>query len=217
MLWGLLTWRKFSGWFEVKVCNKLLWPWFWTTSLLIFCISVVRNEWEWARAVVGEHLLIQPPSFHSVLISHLQMVRQGEPIPTFFSPKSLRHQALYYLQTEAIKTEWKMEGAGFCLLLFFCKSDNQMASCLQSGQVRKSVCLYPQSRLRMGELPACAQSQVRKRWEWASSSENGCWSLFALTQAAPANEPNEPPACNTFPLSMYSTTCKWFLQHLPMS
>ena len=70
--------------------------------------------------------------------------------------------------TEAIKTEWKMEVAGFCLLLFFCKSDNQMASCLQSGQVRKSVCLYPQSRLRMGELPACAQSQVRKRWEWAS-------------------------------------------------
>ena len=62
-----------------------------------------------------------------------------------------------------------------------------------------------------GELPACAQSRVRIRWEWASSSENGCWSLFALTQPS-SSEPNEPAACNTFPLSMYSTTCKWFLQ-----
>ena len=85
----------------------------------------------------------------------------------------------------------------------------------ESGRV--SVCLLvstisAENEVRMGELPACAQSQVRIRWEWASSSENGCWSLFALTQPAWTNEPNEPPACNTFPLSMYSTTCKWFLQ-----
>ena len=71
-----------------------------------------------------------------------------------------------------------------------------------------------------GELPACAQSQVRMRWEWC---ENVCtehnlkweWvvSLFARAPPRNPNEPNERPHVTFFPLSMFSTSaCKWSSQ-----